>query len=72
MASWYKAEQGDELDAICRDYYGYSRGTVEAVLAHEKNRELAEKLPILSIGDNVYLPDLEPQVRGDQVTRLWE
>jgi phage tail protein X len=58
MAIWYQCRDGDELDAICFDYYGFSRGSVEQVLAHEQNRELAEKLPILEVGDSVYLPDI--------------
>jgi phage tail protein X len=71
MAVWYTAKDGDEVDAICKDVYGYSRGSFEAVLAHEYNRELAEKLPILDAGDQVYLPDLPPQVRENNSSTLW-
>ncbi len=71
MASYYTCKDGDELDLICRDFYGYSRGSVEAVLSDEKNREVAQNLPILSTGDVIYLPDLAPQARGATTTNLW-
>lgn len=75
MAIWYTAADEDELDLICKNYYGLSRGYVEGVLSHENNRELAEKLPLLEAGDRVYLPDLAipvPDATGGSVTRLWE
>lgn len=72
MAIYWNCKDGDELDMICREYYGYSRGSVEAVLADERNRELALKLPILMDGDAVYLPDLAPQARDYQGVRLWD
>ena len=51
MALWYTCKDGDQLDAICKDIYGYSRGSTEAVLSHESNRELARKTPDLQAGD---------------------
>ena len=72
MATYYTCRDGDELDSICRDVYGYSRGSVEQVLAHENNRELAEKLPLLDIGDVVYLPDIAPRQNTNGTTRLWD
>ena len=68
---YYTCLENDELDSICREYYGYSRGSVEAVLANEKNRELAEKLPLLTVGDVVYLPALAQQVKPTTTTNLW-
>ena len=47
MSQVYLTQQGDELDDICHRFYGYSRGSVEVVLALEANRELALELPIL-------------------------
>ena len=71
MAGWYTCKDGDELDSICKDVYGYSRGSTEAVLAHDYNRELAEKLPILEVGDEIYLPDLAPPTRENTTSTLW-
>lgn len=70
MAIWYQCSDGEELDAICAAYYGHARGTVEQVLAHDSNRELAQKLPILSIGDSVYLPDITPDA-PKQSANIW-
>lgn len=71
MAIFYNCKDGDQLDQICRDIYGYSRGTVEAVVSHESNRELAKKMPVLSAGDVVYLPDMAPQNIETQPINLW-
>lgn len=72
MAKYYKCQDNDELDVICKAYYGYSRGSVEAVVAHELNRELAEKLPVLSLGDVLYLPTLAPSVPTVSRANLWD
>lgn len=72
MAKYYHCQDKDELDVICKSYYGYSRGSVEAVVAHELNRELAERLPILTLGDVLYLPDLAPQTQTTSTTNLWD
>ena len=71
MAMFYNCKDGEQLDQICRDIYGYSRGSVEAVLSHETNRELARKMPVLGAGDVVYLPDLAPQETGVKTINLW-
>lgn len=71
MALYYNCKEGDQLDQICKGYYGYSRGSVEAVLAHNMNRETAKKMPVLSVGDVVYLPDIPAQVTPTTVTNLW-
>lgn len=72
MALWYTCNDGDQLDAICKDIYGYSRGSTEAVLSHESNRELARKTPDLEAGDQVYLPDLPPQDSRIPTLNLWD
>ena len=72
MALWYTAKDGDQLDAICKDIYGYSKGSTEAVLSHESNRELARKTPDLQAGDQVYLPDLPPLESGVTSVNLWD
>ena len=71
MAIFYNCKDGDQLDQICRDIYGYSRGSSEAVISHETNRELAKKMPVLNAGDVVYLPDLAPQNIETKPINLW-
>ena len=71
MALYYNCKEGEQLDAICKQYYGYSRGSVETVLAHDLNRETAKKMPNLSVGDVAYLPDIAPQVTPTTTTNLW-
>jgi phage tail protein X len=70
MAQTYLTQQDDELDEICHRYYGYSRGAVEAVLALEANRELAQLLPVLPEGVRVVLPDIAPPTPAPRL-RLW-
>ena len=72
MAIFYNCKDGDQLDQICRDIYGYSRGSVEAVLSHETNRELAKKMPVLDAGDVVYLPTINAAQPVTTVSRLWD
>lgn len=72
MAQYYTCIDGEMLDEICEAYYGSTRGFVEQVLADEKNRELAKKLPVLEAGDVVYLPDLAvSQGTTTSTSRLW-
>lgn len=70
MAQVYLTQQSDELDDICFRFYGYSSGSVEAVLALEANRELALQLPILPEGVKVTLPDLAPRSQPPR-QNLW-
>lgn len=70
MAQIYLTQQDDELDDICHRFYGYSRGSVEAVLALEANRELARLLPVLPEGVQVVLPDIAPPTPAPRL-RLW-
>lgn len=61
MAQTYITQQDDELDEICHRFYGYSSGSVEAVLALDANRDLALELPVLREGVTITLPDMAPQ-----------
>lgn len=70
MSQIYLTQQGDELDDICHRFYGYSRGSVEAVLALEANRELARELPILREGLTVVLPEIAPPSPAPRL-KLW-
>jgi len=72
MAQFYTCIDGEMLDEICESYYGKTRGFVEQVMAHDNNRELAKKLPVLEAGDQVYLPDLSTSTTSTTSTsRLW-
>lgn len=70
MAQTYLTQQDDELDDICHRFYGYSRGSVEAVLALEANRDLARLLPVLPEGVTITLPDIAPPAPPPRL-RLW-
>lgn len=64
----YLTQQNDELDAICFKFYGYTNGSVEAVL--EANRDLARELPLLREGITIELPDLTPPA-STTVLKIW-
>lgn len=68
MAYVYRSSQGDELDEICFNYYGYSSGAIELVLA--ANRDLAKQLPNLPAGVLITLPDIpKPETK---TINLWD
>lgn len=68
MSNIYRTIQNDELDLICFQYYGFTSGSVEAVLA--ANRDLAKELPLLKEGLEITLPEIEKPVTT--VKRLWD
>lgn len=68
MSNIYRTIQNDELDLICFQYYGFTSGSVEAVLA--ANRDLAKELPLLQEGIEITLPEIEKPVTT--VKRLWD
>ncbi len=68
MINIYRTIQNDELDLICFQYYGFTSGSVEAVL--EANRDLAKELPLLQEGIEITLPEIEKPVTT--VKRLWD
>lgn len=70
MAFSYVTSQGDELDLICFNYYGRTRGTVEVVL--EANRDLADKMPFFEEGLTIVLPDITAEAPATPTAiRLW-
>lgn len=66
-ARYYQCKDGDMLDSVAWRYYGATNEFLAAVVA--ANPHLINKT-VLSIGDVVYLPDVEP-TRGDEGFRLW-
>lgn len=71
MAQYWNCRDGEMLDEICKSYYGAERGTVELVLSHELNRELAKKMPVLEAGDVVYLPTITEVAPTVVTLNLW-
>ncbi|MCS4503905.1 tail protein X [Arhodomonas aquaeolei] len=55
----YRAKEGETVDEICWMYYGRTRGVVEQVYAHAKNKGLAALGPRLPAGALVELPEIE-------------
>lgn len=64
----YITQQNDELDAICFKFYGYTNGSVEAVL--EANRDLARELPLLREGIAIEMPVITPPA-STTVLKIW-
>tara|TARA_Y100000766_G_C18632938_1_gene471682 strand:- start:449 stop:658 length:210 start_codon:yes stop_codon:yes gene_type:complete len=69
MSQIYRTIQDDELDKICFDYYGFSNGSVEIVLA--ANSDIAKDLPYLPAGKNIILPDIATKPTQTPL-RLWD
>lgn len=65
----YRTRQGDMLDRICLEFYGYSKEAVEAVLKH--NPGLAALGSVYESGVIIVLPELKLQGQTDRV-RLWD
>ncbi|MCO8066817.1 tail protein X [Acinetobacter schindleri] len=70
MAKTINALQNDTVDAICWREYGRSSGVVEKVL--EANPGIAAYGPILPMGTEVILPDLETPQQIKQTIQLWD
>ncbi|MGB1374074.1 MAG: tail protein X [Aequoribacter sp.] len=65
----YRTRQGDMLDRICLEFYGYSSEAVEVVLKH--NPGLAALGPVYEAGVIIELPQLKLKGKIDRV-RLWD
>ena len=64
----YRTKHGDMLDLICRNYYGDSPYSVEAVL--DANPRLADLGPVLPSGVLIDLPEAAPAEPA--TIRLWD
>ncbi|TGG92537.1 phage tail protein [Natronospirillum operosum] len=70
MSQQYRAADGETVDQICRQYYGYSNGSVEAV--YEANRGLADHGPFLPAGLVITLPELgEIEQKVEVAKPIW-
>ena len=65
----YVTQPSDHLDLICKRHYGFSAGTVEAVLA--VNHDIAHLAHRLPAGTTVVLPDLGEVRTATVRPKLW-
>jgi len=68
VSQQYRTREGDMLDEIRLKYYRTAVGTVEQVLA--VNRELAEYAAVLPSAVVIELPEIQIQT-ADVEVRLW-
>ena len=66
---YYLSKQGETIDLICWQYYGFQKGAVEKVLAANPIFRLLDE--VLPIGTVVRLPRIE-QPQEDKTIRLWD
>ncbi|KZL01498.1 tail protein X [Pseudovibrio sp. Ad26] len=68
MAELIEVDMERPLDLICSQYYGHTRGSVEAVLA--ANTHLVGLTPIVPRGTKIAMPVLS----GNETTtlKLWD
>lgn len=75
MSRIYELKEGDELDLICFEYYGFCRGAVEAVLkANPDKLSLFDDLGrvlLLDTPESILLPDVPEPVQISTPRRLF-
>nr|BDD44091.1 hypothetical protein 1 [Kangiellaceae bacterium] len=64
----YRTKDGDVLDNICWQYYGYTTGSTEIVL--EANRKLEQYDAVFAAGIIIELPEIETPETEDTI-KLW-
>lgn len=67
--AYYDTIDGDAVDLIAFNYYGYHEGTSQHIL--EANRGLADYGTTLPAGVRVWLPDL-PEKPPQTTINLWD
>jgi len=75
MAKTYDLKEGEEIDIICLEQYGFSRGAVEAVLMANIEKislfdNLGHVLPMRS-PQSILLPDIEKPSPIERTRRLF-
>ena len=63
----YSTVEGDQIDKICFDEYGFISGAIEEVL--NANPRLASMGPILPAGLSVLLPEIVKEEKKER--RIW-
>ncbi|MDQ3233612.1 MAG: tail protein X [Pseudobdellovibrionaceae bacterium] len=75
MSRIYELRDGDELDLICFEHYGFSRGSVEAVLKANPDKlglfDDLGRVQTLEKPESILLPDVPEPVRIDTPRRLF-
>ena len=67
----YRTSDGDTLDYICFNFYGYTAGSLDAV--YEANPGIENENPFLPAGIEVVLPELVTSRSSDETPiRLWD
>lgn len=76
MATSHELQDGDELDRICFDHYGFTEGVVELVMrANHSVLHLFDNLGRVSQLDqrvSIVLPDIQKPVSIDRVNRIFD
>ncbi|RYZ85729.1 MAG: phage tail protein [Proteobacteria bacterium] len=75
MPKIYELKEGDEIDLICFQHYGYSRGSVEEVLKANANKlklfdDFGKVIELLS-KETLILPDLPSPLTVQTSQRLF-
>ncbi len=63
----YRTVEGDQLDKICFDEYGFTSGAIEEVL--NANPGLSSMGAMLSAGVSIILPTIELEEKTER--RIW-
>jgi phage tail protein X len=75
MSRIYDLTEGDELDLVCFEYYGFCRGAVEAVLkANSEKLKLFDDLGrviALDKAESILLPDIPKPIQVSTPGRLF-
>lgn len=70
MSKTYTTRQGETVDLACLKTYGRTAEVTERVLA--ANRGLAAKGPILPLGTEIVMPDVESRRQARPLVKLWD
>ena len=70
MTNTYTTKDGDMLDAICYNHYGFTDGAVETVYSEPRNKHLAE-YTFLPAGLTIYLPPVSQETKATASKALW-
>ena len=70
MTDTYTTKDGDMLDAICHNHYGFTDGSVETVYNDPRNKTLSQ-YTTLPTGLTVYLPPVTQATKTTATSALW-
>lgn len=76
MATSHELQEGDELDRICFDHYGFAEGAIEIVMrANHELLYLFDNLGRVSQLDqrvSIVLPDILKPVSTEKLNRIFD